>query len=96
MNFPGNVFGLSDHTLTNHACFGAVALGASILERHYTDSRITRKGPDIICSMDEEDCKKLLKGIKILFDQEGDQNQFYKKNKLQEILLLHQFAQLKK
>ena len=28
--FPKNVFGLSDHTLTNHACLGAVALGASI------------------------------------------------------------------
>ena len=35
-NFPNAVIGLSDHTLTNHACFGAVALGASILERHYT------------------------------------------------------------
>jgi len=34
--FPNNVFGLSDHTLTNHACLGAVALGASILERHFT------------------------------------------------------------
>ena len=30
-NFPNAVIGLSDHTLTNHACFGAVALGASIL-----------------------------------------------------------------
>lgn len=70
-NFPDNVFGLSDHTVTNHACYGAIALGASILERHFTDSRITRKGPDIICSMDEKDCEKLLKGIKILFDQRG-------------------------
>ena len=37
--FPNNVFGLSDHTLTNHACLGAVALGASILERHFTDHK---------------------------------------------------------
>ncbi|HRH59542.1 MAG TPA: N-acetylneuraminate synthase family protein, partial [Chitinophagaceae bacterium] len=29
--FPDAVVGLSDHTLSNHACFGAVALGASIL-----------------------------------------------------------------
>jgi N-acetylneuraminate synthase len=36
-NFPSAVVGLSDHTLSNDACFGAVALGASILERHFTD-----------------------------------------------------------
>ena len=31
--FPNTVIGLSDHTTSNLACFGAVALGASILER---------------------------------------------------------------
>jgi hypothetical protein len=31
--------GLSDHTTSNLACFGAVALGASILERHFTDRK---------------------------------------------------------
>ena len=36
-HFSNTPFGLSDHTLTNHACFAAVALGASILERHFTD-----------------------------------------------------------
>mgnify|MGYP001186352698 CR=1 FL=1 len=50
--FPDKVFGLSDHTLNNNACLGAVALGASILERHFTD-HMNRMGPDIICSMDE-------------------------------------------
>ena len=68
--FPNNVFGLSDHTLTNHACFGAVALGASILERHFTDSK-DRKGPDIICSMDENDCKKLVEGCNLIWQMRG-------------------------
>ncbi len=36
-NFPDKVFGLSDHTLNNNACLAATALGASILERHFTD-----------------------------------------------------------
>ena len=49
--FPNAVIGLSDHTISNLACFGAVALGASILERHFTD-RMDRVGPDIINSMD--------------------------------------------
>ena len=61
--FPNNVIGLSDHTLNNNACLGAVALGASILERHFTDYK-ERTGPDIICSMDENECSDLVKGSK--------------------------------
>lgn len=68
--FPGVVIGLSDHTLSNHASFGAVALGASILERHFTD-HMNRKGPDIICSMDEQACKDLIEGSAIIQQQRG-------------------------
>lgn len=57
--FPDKVFGLSDHTLNNNACLGAVALGASILERHFTD-HMNRTGPDIICSMDEQATRELI------------------------------------
>lgn len=57
--FPDKVFGLSDHTLNNNACLGAVALGASILERHFTD-HMQRTGPDIVCSMDEKTTKELI------------------------------------
>ncbi len=69
-NFKDAVVGLSDHTLSNHACFGAVALGASILERHFTDS-MQRPGPDIICSMDPNACTNLIEGANILFEQRG-------------------------
>lgn len=69
-NFPDNVFGLSDHTLTNHACLGAVALGASILERHFTD-HMQRTGPDIICSMDENKCKELIEGSNLIWQMRG-------------------------
>ena len=68
--FPEAVYGLSDHTLTNHACFGAVALGASILERHFTD-HMQRQGPDIICSMDVNACRELIEGSKIIKQQRG-------------------------
>ncbi|WP_304198931.1 N-acetylneuraminate synthase [Flavobacterium alvei] len=57
--FPDKVFGLSDHTLNNNACLGAVALGASVLERHFTDT-MQRTGPDIVCSMDEQATKELI------------------------------------
>lgn len=68
--FPDVPFGLSDHTVTNHACLGAVALGASILERHFTD-HMERKGPDIVCSMDEQACAELIEGAGILQKQRG-------------------------
>ena len=62
-HFPELVIGLSDHTLNNNACLGAVALGASILERHFTD-HMNRQGPDIVCSMDEIACAALINGTK--------------------------------
>lgn len=68
--FPEAVVGLSDHTLTNHACFGAVALGACIVERHFTD-KMDRQGPDIICSMDAKACAELIEGAKIIAQQRG-------------------------
>lgn len=68
--FPNAVVGLSDHTISNHACFGAVALGASILERHFTDS-MSRQGPDIICSMDPKAAVELIEGSNIIALQRG-------------------------
>lgn len=68
--FPNRVFGLSDHTTSNHACFGAVALGASILERHFTD-HMQRTGPDICCSMDEKETKNLIEGSKLIWQMRG-------------------------
>lgn len=68
--FPDKVFGLSDHTLNNNACLGAVALGASILERHFTDT-MQRSGPDIICSMDEKACAELIVSSKEIWQMRG-------------------------
>lgn len=68
--FPDALVGLSDHTLTNLPCLGAVALGASLLERHFTDKR-TRPGPDIVCSMDGEDLRQLIEGARILAKARG-------------------------
>lgn len=69
-HFPDAVVGLSDHSLSNYPCLGAVALGASILERHFTDS-MTRPGPDIVCSMDPQAMKELIEGSKIIKQARG-------------------------
>jgi N-acetylneuraminate synthase len=68
--FPEKVFGLSDHTLNNNACLGAVALGASILERHFTD-HMQRTGPDIVCSMDEQTTNALIVNSNEIWQMRG-------------------------
>ena len=68
--FSDKVFGLSDHTLNNNACLGAVALGASILERHFTD-HMNRTGPDIVCSMDEQVTKELITASNEIWQMRG-------------------------
>lgn len=68
--FPNAVIGLSDHTTSNLACFGSVALGASILERHFTD-RMDRSGPDIINSMDPIALKELIIGSEEIAKMRG-------------------------
>lgn len=65
------VIGYSDHTVTNHTCLAAVSLGASIIEKHYVDSRTKRKGPDIVCSMDSNELKDLIAGSKNIFYASG-------------------------
>jgi N-acetylneuraminate synthase len=72
--FADKVFGLSDHTLNNNACLGAVALGASILERHFTDT-IQRTGPDIVCSMDEQATKELIVSSNEIWQMRGGTKQ---------------------
>jgi N-acetylneuraminate synthase len=72
--FPGKVYGLSDHTTDNLACIAAVALGASILERHFTD-HMQRPGPDIVCSMDEQRCRELIEATRIVHSALGGRKQ---------------------
>jgi len=65
-HFPNAVLGLSDHSTSNYPCLGAVALGASILERHFTDSK-DRIGPDIVCSMTPVELNELILGSQIIY-----------------------------
>ncbi|MEX0451995.1 N-acetylneuraminate synthase family protein [Spiribacter sp. 218] len=68
--FSNAVVGYSDHTENNYACYGAVALGASIVERHFTDSK-DRDGPDIVCSMSPQDLRDLIKASTYLRSERG-------------------------
>lgn len=80
-NFPGVPVGLSDHTLTNTACIAAMTLGASIVERHFTDVK-SRQGPDIICSMNEKECSELVKAASEIKSMQGGEKRAAKEEKV--------------
>ena len=65
-NFPKAIIGFSDHSIGPSISLGAVALGSSIIEKHFSDTRY-RKGPDIICSMDPCELKFLIDRSKEIF-----------------------------
>ncbi|WP_312257208.1 pseudaminic acid synthase [Stutzerimonas nitrititolerans] len=56
----GTIPGLSDHTLGTTASVAAVALGASVIEKHFTLSR-NDKGPDSEFSIEPDELKRLCK-----------------------------------
>ncbi|MBM7714197.1 N-acetylneuraminate synthase [Bacillus thermophilus] len=70
INFPNAVLGLSDHSIGNYTCFGAVSCGASILEKHFTSDK-TWPGPDIPISIDPSELKELMKGTEAIWQAMG-------------------------
>tara|TARA_Y100000590_G_scaffold368326_1_gene428931 strand:+ start:8598 stop:9641 length:1044 start_codon:yes stop_codon:yes gene_type:complete len=66
-NFPNAIIGLSDHTESIYTSLGAVALGASIIEKHFTHNK-KAKGPDMTASLDPKDLKDLIEGSKIIYE----------------------------
>lgn len=57
--YPDMVLGLSDHTPGHATVLGAIALGARIIEKHFTDDT-GRTGPDHLFSMDGKSWKEMV------------------------------------
>jgi len=57
--FPKALVGFSDHSIGPEMALASVALGACIVERHFTDTRY-RDGPDISCSMDPAELRLMI------------------------------------
>ena len=68
--FPGAPIGLSDHSLNVWTCLGAVALGASLLEKHFTISR-DWPGPDTGISIEPDELKNLIEGSRAVWQARG-------------------------
>lgn len=69
--YPDLIIGFSDHSTGITASLGAVALGAKVIEKHFTLDK-TLEGPDHWFSMDPSEMKSLVDGIRDLEKAFGD------------------------
>jgi N,N'-diacetyllegionaminate synthase len=59
----GKPVGFSDHSVGPYACYAAVALGASVIEKHFTLSK-QAYGPDAALALEPYELEELVDGIR--------------------------------
>jgi sialic acid synthase SpsE len=64
------VVGLSDHSLGIYTCLGAVAVGARVLEKHFTVTR-SWPGPDVPISIEPAELRDLVTGSRAVYEALG-------------------------
>lgn len=69
--FPNAILGLSDHTLGHATVLGAIALGAVVIEKHFTDSN-DNVGPDHKFAMNPKSWREMVDNSNILFYSLGN------------------------
>jgi len=79
--FPDIILGLSDHTHANAPVLGAVALGARVIERHFTDSN-QREGPDHKFAMNPQTWANMVEETRLLERALGSADKFISANEI--------------
>ena len=69
--WPNAILGLSDHTSGHTSVLGAIAMGARIIEKHFTDDN-SRNGPDHGFSMNPKTWKTMIEKTRELEDALGN------------------------
>lgn len=69
--FPNSILGLSDHTLGHATVLGAVALGALVIEKHFTDSN-DNDGPDHKFAMNPKTWREMVDNANEVYYALGD------------------------
>lgn len=67
--------GFSDHTKNNVASLGAIAIGACVIEKHFTLSR-SLSGPDQKASMEPDELSQWIKDIRMMEQSLGNPEKF--------------------
>ena len=84
--FPGVTLGLSDHTPEHVTVLGAVALGARVIEKHFTDDT-SRVGPDHGFSMDPTTWRAMVDDTRMLEAALGDGEKKVEENERETVVL---------
>ena len=84
--FPDIILGLSDHTHGAVTVLGSVALGAKVIEKHFTDDT-KRKGPDHPFSMDPESWRKMVDETRLLESALGNSIKKVEDNEKETVIL---------
>jgi N-acetylneuraminate synthase len=84
--FPEVILGLSDHTHGNATVLGAVALGARVIERHFTDDN-NREGPDHKFALNPEAWAHMVEETRQLERALGSPDKFVAGNEQQTVIV---------
>ena len=93
--FPEVILGLSDHTPGHATVLGAVALGARIVEKHFTDDT-TRSGPDHSFSMTPVSWREMVLRTRELEDALGKTEKRVEENEKETVILQRRCLRTKK
>lgn len=93
--FPDLVLGLSDHTPGHATVLGAVALGARVIEKHFTDDT-TREGPDHPFSMDAAAWKEMVDRTRELELALGPEEKYVMGNETETVIIQRRSIRAKK
>jgi N-acetylneuraminate synthase len=84
--YPDVVIGLSDHTHGHSTALGAIALGARVIEKHFTDD-VSREGPDHAFSMDPKSWRDMVDRSRELESALGSVLKAVEPNELETVIL---------
>ncbi|MFW5713958.1 MAG: N-acetylneuraminate synthase family protein [Brevefilum sp.] len=84
--YPDLVLGLSDHTHGHATVLGAVALGARVIEKHFTDDN-DRVGPDHPFAMNPESWAEMVRATRQLENAMGSGDKFVAENEQETVVI---------
>ena len=84
--YPNMILGLSDHTHGHVTVLGAIALGARVIEKHFTDDT-SRAGPDHPFSMDPNTRSRMVEDTRMLESSIGHGTKEVQTNEQETVVL---------
>jgi N-acetylneuraminate synthase len=84
--WPELILGLSDHTHGHATVLGAVALGARVVEKHFTDDN-DREGPDHAFAMNPQTWAEMVRNTRQLERALGSGNKYVTDNEKETVVV---------